>query len=181
MQEFNASIPWRSLTASMLILDSHDTARFRTVVLGDRNAHLAAMTMLLTYPGVPSIFAGDEIGIEGSWGEDSRRTINWEDRSGWDLDFYNSTKSLVQLRKESHALIHGGLRWVVVEKDYLAYLRESKNETLLIFISRSPVKTEIDLSNYGFTVSETLFGEVAKGAKIKIDSKCATAGIWLLK
>jgi len=181
MQEFNASIPWRSLAASMLILDSHDTARFRTVVLGDRNAHLAAMTMLLTYPGVPSIFAGDEIGLEGSWGEDSRRSINWEDRSGWDLDFYNSTKTLIQLRRESHALIHGGLRWVVVEKDFLAYLRESKNETLLIFISRSPVKTEIDLSNYGYTVSETLFGEVAQGAKIKIDSKCATQGVWLLQ
>jgi alpha-glucosidase len=181
MQEFNASIPWRSLTASMLILDSHDTARFRTVVLGDRNAHLAAMTMLLTYPGVPSIFAGDEIGLEGSWGEDSRRTINWEDRSGWDLDFFNSTKTLIQLRRESHALIHGGLRWVAVEKDYLAYFRESKNQSLLIFISRSPVKTEIDLSDYGYTVAETLYGESAAGTKIEIDSKSATQGVWLLK
>ena len=180
MQEFNASIPWRSLTASMLILDSHDTARFRTVVLGDRSAHLAAMTMLLTYPGVPSIFAGDEIGLEGSWGEDSRRTINWEDRSGWDLDFFNSTKALIQLRRESHALIHGGLRWVAVEKDYLAYLRESKSQTLLIFISRSAVKTEIDLSEYGYTVAETLYGESANGTKIKIDSTNATQGIWLL-
>ena len=181
MQEFNASIPWRSLTASMLILDSHDTARFRTVVLGDRNAHLAAMTMLLTYPGVPSIFAGDEIGLEGSWGEDSRRTINWEDRSGWDLDFFNCTKTLIQLRRESHALIHGGLRWVAVEKDYLAYFRESKSQSLLIFISRSSVKTEIDLSDYGYTVAETLYGESAAGTKIKIDSKSATQGVWLLK
>jgi alpha-glucosidase len=181
MQEFNASIPWRSLTASMLILDSHDTARFRTVVLGDRNAHLAAMTMLLTYPGVPSIFAGDEIGLEGSWGEDSRRTINWEDRSGWDLDFFNSTKTLIQLRRESHALIHGGLRWVAVEKDFLAYFRESKSQSLLIFISRSSVKTEIDLSDYGYTVAETLYGESAAGTKIKIDSKSATQGVWLLK
>ena len=180
MREFNSSIPWRSLTASMLILDSHDTARFRTVVLGDRNAHMAAMTMLLTYPGVPSIFAGDEIGLEGSWGEDSRRTINWEDRSGWDLDFYNSTKALIHLRKESHALIHGGLRWVAVEKDYLAYLRESKSQSLLIFISRSPVKAEIDLSQFGYSVAETLFGEKAQGAKIKIDSGSATQGVWLL-
>jgi alpha-glucosidase len=130
---------------------------------------------------VPSIFAGDEIGLEGSWGEDSRRTINWEDRSGWDLDFYNSTKALIRLRKESHALINGGLRWVAVEKDYLAYLRESKSQSILIFISRSPVKTEIDLSNFGYTVDQTLFGESAQGAKIKIDSKIATQGVWLLQ
>ena len=181
MQEFNASIPWRSLTASMLILDSHDTARFRTVVLGDRNAHLAAMTMLLTYPGVPSIFAGDEIGLEGSWGEDSRRTINWDDRSGWDVDFYACVKTLIKLRKESPALINGGLRWVAVEKDYLAYLRESKDQSLLIFIARSAVKAEIDLSKYGYSVAETLYGETANGEKITIDSKSATEGIWLLK
>ncbi len=181
MQEFNASIPWRSLTASMLILDSHDTARFRTVVLGDRSAHEAAMTMLLTYPGVPSIFAGDEIGLEGSWGEDSRRTINWEDRSGWDLNFLESVKKLVKLRKESDALINGGLRWVAVEKDYLAYLRESKNEAILVFISRTAAKAEIDLSLYGYTVLQTLYGQSAKGNKIKINSKKATQGVWLLK
>ena len=180
MQEFNSSIPWRSLTASMLILDSHDTARFRTVVLGDRNAHIAAMTMLLTYPGVPSIFAGDEIGLEGAWGEDSRRTINWDDKSGWDLDFYDSVKSLIKLRKESAALIQGGLRWVAVEKDYLAYLRESKNQILLIFISRTAVKAEIDLSKYGYAIAETLYGEKAQGSKINIDSKSATQGVWLL-
>ena len=181
MQEFNASIPWRSLTASMLILDSHDTARFRTVVLGDRNAHLAAMTMLLTYPGVPSIFAGDEVGLEGSWGEDSRRTINWDDRSGWDVDFYNLVKKLIKLRKESPALINGGLRWVAVEENYLAYLRESKDQSLLILIARSAVKAEIDLSKYGYSVAETLYGETANGDKITIDSKSATEGIWLLK
>jgi alpha-glucosidase len=165
----------------MLILDSHDTARFRTVVLGDRCAHEAAMTMLLTYPGVPSIFAGDEIGLEGSWGEDSRRTINWEDRSGWDLGFLESVKKLVKLRKESDALINGGLRWVAVEKDYLAYLRESKSEAILVFISRSAAKAEIELSQYGYSVSETLYGEAAMGAKIKISSKKATQGVWLLK
>jgi len=181
MQEFNASIPWRSLTASMLILDSHDTARFRTVVLGDRSAHEAAMTMLLTYPGVPSIFAGDEIGLEGSWGEDSRRTINWEDRSGWDLDFHDSVKKLVKLRKERDALINGGLRWVAVEKDYLAYLRESRSEAILVFISRTATKAEIDLSLYGYSVAETLYGQVSKGNKIKINSKKATQGVWLLK
>ena len=181
MQEFNASIPWRSLTASMLILDSHDTARFRTVVLGDRSAHKAAMTMLLTYPGVPSIFAGDEIGLEGAWGEDSRRTINWEDISGRDLDFYDSVKSLIKLRKESAALIQGGLRWVAVEKEYLAYLRESKNQSVLVFIARSPVNVEIDIAQYGYSVSETLFGESVQGQRIKINSTSATQGVWELK
>ena len=51
--------------------------------------------MMLTYPGVPSIFAGDEIGLEGAWGEDSRRTINWDNRSEWDHEFLSEVKKLI--------------------------------------------------------------------------------------
>ena len=181
IQEFNASVPWRSLTASMLLLDSHDTARFRTVVLGDKAAHVAAMTMMLTYPGVPSIFAGDEIGLEGSWGEDSRRTINWEDRSQWDYEFMAQVKKLIELRKTHDALINGGLRWVAVEDDFIAYLRESKNESILTLVARHAVSTKIDIGSFGYSVAKTLYGQEAKGASITFKSKGATAAVWLLK
>lgn len=181
IQEFNASIPWRSLTASMLLLDSHDTARFRTVVLGDRKAHIAAMTMMLTYPGVPSIFAGDEIGLEGAWGEDARRTINWDDRSGWDMEFLAEVKKLVALRKSQNALIHGGLRWVAVEDDYVAYLRESKKESLLILVSRNAMSAKIDIGKLGYSVAKTLYGQEASGTVLTINSISATQGVWLLK
>jgi len=181
IQEFNSTIPWRSLTASMMLLDSHDTARFRTVVLGDISAHKTAMTMMLSYPGVPSIFAGDEIGVEGSWGEDARRTINWEDRSGWDLEFFTEVKKLVKLRKSQDALINGGLRWISVENDYVAYLRESKKQTLLVLVSRGPINTTIDLSTYGYKVVQTLYGHEVKGEIFSIASDSAVQGIWELK
>lgn len=181
IQEFNATIPWRSLTASMMLLDSHDTARLRTVVLGDVAAHKTGMAMMLTYPGVPSIFAGDEIGLEGSWGEDARRTINWEDRSGWDQEFFADVKKLVKLRKSQDALINGGLRWVAVEDDYIVYLRESKKQSLLVFVSRGAVNAKIDMSPFGYSITKTLFGEEAKGSAITIKSKSAAQGIWEVK
>jgi len=181
IQEFNSSIPWRSLTASMMLLDSHDTARFRTVVLGDTAAHKTAMTMMLSYPGVPSIFAGDEIGLEGSWGEDARRTINWEDRSGWDVEFFAEVKKLVKLRKTQDALINGGLRWVSVENDYIAYLRESKKQSILVLVSRGPINATIDLSSYGYRVNKTLYGQEVTGEIFLIKSDAAVQGVWELK
>jgi len=181
IQEFNSSIPWRSLTASMLLLDSHDTARFRTVVLGDVNAHVSAMTMMLTYPGVPSIFAGDEIGLEGSWGEDARRTINWQDRSNWDHGFMDEVRKLISLRKGQDALINGGLRWVAVEDDYLVFLRESKKQSILVMVSRGPINATIDLSSFGYQVTQTLYGEEVKGEIFSIKSHSSTRGIWIVK
>jgi alpha-glucosidase len=181
MKEFNSSIPWRSLTASMMLLDSHDTARFRTVVMGDKKAHIAAMTMMLTYPGVPSIFAGDEIGLEGSWGEDARRTINWNDQSGWDIEFFSQVKELVRLRRSHDALINGGLRWVAVADDYLVYLRESKKHSILVFISRGPVKATVDISSFGYLVTKTLYGQEVKGEIFSVDSAHSTQGVWVVE
>ena len=181
MKQFNSAIPWRSLVASMVLLDSHDTARMRTVVLGNKPAHLSAVAMLLTYPGVPSIFAGDEIGLEGAWGEDSRRTINWDDQSGWDHEFFAEVKKLVQIRRQRDSLINGGLRWLAIEDDYIAYLRESKKESLLIFISRKGVKVKIDVSPYGYVCKKSLYGHSAEGETVSIDSKTAVQGVWLLQ
>jgi alpha-glucosidase len=181
MSSFNGSIPWRSLVASMVLLDSHDTARMRTVVLGDKNLHLTAMTLLLTYPGVPSIFAGDEIGLEGSSGEDSRRTFNWDNQSSWDADFLNEVKKLISIRKKHDAFINGGLRWVLVENDCIAFLRESKKETILIFVSRKAVKTTIDVSKLGYVVKDGLYGVSAAGTKITISADEPTQGVWVLE
>ena len=181
MNQFSASIPWRSLVSSMTFLDTHDTARFRSVVLGDKSAHEAAIAMSLAYPGVPSIFAGDELGLEGIFGEDARRTIDWENSHNRDKQFLNAIKGLIRIRREHDAFSNGGLRWVAIEDEYLAFLRESKKESILFFISRGPVKAKINLADLGLSIVRTLAGETAQNSTISIKSKVSTYGIWLVQ
>ena len=181
MRSFAAGIPWRSLTASMLLLDSHDTARFRSVTGGDRSRHIAGATMLLTYPGVPSIFAGDEIGLEGEWGEDSRRTIDWDHPKKWDQELFSEFKKLIAVRKNSDALTTGGLRWVDVKPNSIAYLRESEKESVLVFVARSAGNYKINLKPYGYTVKKTLYGPEANSQQISITTRGAVSGIWRVK
>ena len=181
MRQFAGGIPWRSLIASMILLGSHDRARFHTIVGKSLSKNIAGITMLMTYPGVPSVFAGDEVGLEGYWGENGRRTINWEKPKSWNIDLLFSYIELIDLRRNSHALVNGGLRWVDVSEDYIAYLRESKKESVLVFVSRKGVRKTLDISKYGYTVDETLFGPELKGSKLKFSSKEAIAGIWRLK
>ena len=181
MQMFNGGVPWRALVASMLLLNSHDTARFRNVVGGNASRHFAGMALLLTYPGVPSIFAGDEIGLKGAWGEDSRRTINWEDRSNWDLEFYEVVQKLISIRKESHALAYGGLRWLNVEDEYVSYLRESDVETLLVVVARGKTEIDIDLAAIGYEIDEVLFGPLVAGNAISGETSAAEVMILKLR
>jgi len=180
MSNFNAGIPWRNLVASMLLLDSHDTARFRNVVGKQAARHIAGMGLLLTYPGVPSIFAGDEIGLEGQWGEDARRTMPWKHAEKWDRDFFNEVKKLVRIRMENDALAYGGLRFVHVTDDVVAYLREAHSETVLVVISRDSTEIEIDLSKFGYQVDLTLYGQMQTGSVISRKDAGPTVGIYQL-
>jgi len=178
MTAFNSSIPWRSLIDSMTLLDSHDTARMRNVVGGDKVKHMAAMGLLLTYPGVPSIFAGDEIGLEGAWGEDARRTMTWDSADKWDQHFLGGVKELIALRRNSPALVNGGLRWVDIQDDYLLFLRESKKQNLLILIARDKAEVKVDLSKFGYSIKKVHFGPKATGNRLNLNLENGIAGIW---
>lgn len=154
MQEFSSSIPWKCFVSSMVLLDSHDTARFRNVVGRNHARHIAGMGLLLTYPGVPSIFAGDEIGVEGAWGEDSRRTIDWSQGS-WDHPLFKEIRKLIEIRRNSHALSDGGLRWILSGEDAVGFLRESKDERLLVIVTRAKSKIRLGSLAQG---AEVLYG-----------------------
>jgi alpha-glucosidase len=137
MRAFRAGLPWESTLHSWPLLDSHDTARFRSVA-GSRAAHVVGIGLQMTTPGVPMVFAGDELGLEGAWGEDARRTMPWDRPDDWDSELLDSYRRLIALRRGSRALQRGGIRYVHVSADAIAYLRETGDERLLCLAARAP-------------------------------------------
>ncbi|MEY3149390.1 MAG: hypothetical protein RL029_664, partial [Actinomycetota bacterium] len=55
----------------------------------------------------------------------------------------NEVQKLVKIRRNSHALAHGGLRWLVVEDDAIAFIRESSKESVLVVITRKAVQVAL--------------------------------------
>ncbi len=102
-------------------------------------------------------------------------------RRGWDAGFYELLRTLIKVRKNSDALINGGLRFIAIDNDFVAYLRESKDQSILVIVTRSGGKIKLDLSPYGYEISQTLFGPPQLGDKISLKSKKAAVGIWELK
>jgi alpha-glucosidase len=158
MQAFRAGVPWQSLLHSWNLLDSHDTARFRTVS-GTRGRHEVGIGLQMTLPGVPMVFAGDELGLEGAWGEDARRTMPWDRPESWDVGLLEEYRRLIALRRSAPVLARGGCRWAYVDAECLVYLRETAAERLLCLASRdvhAPVR--LSLAALGAGSLETLYG-----------------------
>ena len=164
MRAFRAGVPWDAVANSWTLLDSHDTARFRTVA-ASRAKHVVGIGLQMTTPGVPMLFAGDELGIEGEWGEDARRTMPWDRPETWDAELLREYRALIALRRSSHALAYGGLRYLHVRDDAIAYVRESRDERLLCLAARAPH----DPITVPFTELETLYGDDARDGVLPAD------------
>jgi cyclomaltodextrinase len=122
-------------------LNNNDTgARFLTSYGID--FYRVALAMLLTLPGLPCIYTGDEVGAEYQpYEQDGIGPIDWTDRHG----FRSYTKKLIAMRRESPALY--SREWQPLSVDpaapFFAYLRAAEGtEPALVILNFSGSEQE---------------------------------------
>lgn len=157
IKEFSARQPFATYSASWNLLSSHDSARVRSIV-GSHDLHRVAIALAMTMPGTPMIFAGDEIGEKGLWGEDSRSPFPWDRESEWDIELRELYKELILLRRSSNALAEGGLHWLSIAPEHLVFTRETNSERLLAIHTRSSATISLSLKDLEATKFELLSG-----------------------
>lgn len=129
-------VPWAIALQQFNLLGSHDTARLRSVVAGNDALQRLAAIVQFTYPGVPCLYYGDEIGMEDEPDLESRGCMVW-DESCWNKDLRAFYQALIALRKASPVLQRGGFQVLGVEPDTFAYQREGVNGRILVIAHRS--------------------------------------------
>lgn len=137
MRTFSAARPWRATAHSLTLVGSHDVPRIATFLDGNQGMITVAFGLLASMPGIPMLWAGDEIGQEGVNGEDGRRPFPWHDTARWDLARLETNRALFAARSQSVALRHGGLRWLAVGPDAVTFLREAPGESVLVHAARA--------------------------------------------
>jgi alpha-glucosidase len=86
----------------------------------------------------------------------------WSSPVSWDHAFLDEVRKLSALRRSSEALARGGLRYVHVSDDAIAFLRETRSERLLVLAARAPH----DAISTPFTSLETLYGQEAQNGAL---------------
>ena len=168
LTELYASYPTTASNALMNLLGTHDTERILTV-LGDgkkgeecsndtlahlrltdaereravRLLHIGA-TLQFTVFGVPSVYYGDEAGLEGYHDPFCRMPFPWGEENEALLAHY---RALGALRKRCEVLKDGDFRFTAVREDAFAFERTNEKSTLLI------------LANMGADWKYPLFGK----------------------
>ena len=135
----------KTMMSMFNLLGSHDTQRFLTICRGERRKMLQALLFLLTYPGVPVIYYGDEIGMTGEKDPDCRKTMIWDEKL-WDKEIFTATKDLIKLRKEKLALRRGDFQTALAgQNGVYGYWRSYGKERMLVLFNNQDTMEHVSL------------------------------------
>ncbi len=135
----------KTMMSMFNLLGSHDTQRFLTICRGERRKMLQALLFLLTYPGVPVIYYGDEIGMTGEKDPDCRKTMIWDEKL-WDKEIFTATKDLIKLRKEKLALRRGDFQTALAgQNGVYGYWRSYGKERMLVLFNNQDTMENVSL------------------------------------
>ncbi|MBQ2931801.1 MAG: glycoside hydrolase family 13 protein [Clostridia bacterium] len=157
--------PKEALLSSINLIGSHDTCRAKTVLSGKiperslsqtqksefsikgadetlalRRLRLAVF-MQMTFIGVPCIYYGDEIGMQGLDDPFNRRPYTWR---SVDPQIFNWHKKLVELRNNLTCLRTGELEFLYSKDGVIAYERRDPDQTAICVVNRNDSPCEIE-------------------------------------
>jgi cyclomaltodextrinase / maltogenic alpha-amylase / neopullulanase len=156
--------PWPIQLTQLNLLDSHDTARFITIAGDDRASVRLGTLLLVTFPGAPSIYYGDEIGLTGGRPDEmTRKPFPWDRPATWDLQLHSFYKQVIALRRAQPALRTGAYQRVLATPDVYMFARTLEAATLVVAVNVAEEPRTIHAPLDGLSVREgpptILFGE----------------------
>ncbi len=151
--------PWQIQLTQLNLLASHDTARLLTIARGDKASVELATLLLLTFPGAPSIYYGDEVGLPGALDPDSRRGFPLE--AHWERDVLDYHKQLIALRHKYAALRTGSYHILFAEGTVYVFARILGHEEIVVAvnISTEPAQISFEPANLKSTHDKLLYGK----------------------
>lgn len=130
-------------------LDTHDTLRFLTEVNGSEDKLLSGIALMTVFIGTTSMYYGTEIGLEGSYDPDSRRSFLW-DRLGEKEILIRKIKEIFAL-KSKDAIKEGGIR-VKSDEGLLIIERFYGSSEIKLVINLNEAR-QIDLGDFNILTS----------------------------
>lgn len=153
------------------IMDSHDKIRYMAYADGDleindgRAGEIAwnnppkvdnlssydklklHLAYVLTIPGIPIVYYGDEIGMTGAADPDNRRKMKFDDElNDTEVQTFKDVSKLIHIRKEHPALRYGDFLTLQADENIYAYLRSDMNERILVVINKNPEQQNLEFN-----------------------------------
>jgi len=146
-----------------IFIENHDTDRIMSTLKGDLNKFKSMMTFLLTTRGIPQIYTGVEILMEGKksygdgkmridfpggWENDERNAFTAQGRTEKENEAFNFLKKLLNWRKNNPVIHTGKLKHYIPEQDTYVYFRSNAEKTVMVVVNQDESAKDLSLERF---------------------------------
>jgi alpha-glucosidase len=157
-------------------LDNHDISRFAERAHGDPGKVSLALIFQMTYVGVPTIYYGDEYGMQGARDPDDRRTFDWAQVENKN-QLIAFTHKLIQLRDKNSALRRGSFVTLDLndKNNTYAYARLDRHNCVVVGLNADSAEhvTPVSVRRLGIPDGSRLTDELSGTSYQVEDGKVA--------
>ncbi|MDJ0676099.1 MAG: glycoside hydrolase family 13 protein [Calothrix sp. MO_167.B42] len=148
--------PWEIQLTQLNGINNHDTARLIDVAGGDQPSLYLATLLLLTFPGAPCIYYGDEVGLTGGYDPDCRK--GFPHQKQWDRDILEYHRQLIKLRHTHPALRIGEYQTLYAQGQVYIFARTLETEILVIAVNAGNKTAKVSIQpSWTTQPQQTLF------------------------
>ena len=127
-------------------------------------------TLIMTIPGAPLIYYGDEVGMAGAGDPDNRRFMQWEGYTGGQQLLLDHVKALTAIRAGHQALRRGGRTTLSADLDTLVYEMSSGADVIYVAFNRSDSERTAD-GLPGGDFEDLLSGQMVSGTSVNLPAR----------
>ena len=152
--------------------DDKEAGWKRDIVVKDASGYkkLSMLTaFIMTIPGVPVIYYGDEIGMPGAGDPDNRRPMKFNNLTNHETDVKETTQKLVELRRMDLPLIYGDTKFLLVTDKTFAYARTYFNDITIVAFNKDSSPQTLRFKIPKRFVRQPLLSQFNSNWKIKDD------------
>ena len=160
-----------------VLANNHDTPRFLSLEGATVTGAMMHVAFILSVRGIPQIYYGEEIGMEGKEDPDNRRdfpvsAFKAEGRKPHEQKMFEWTRSWIRLRREHASIRLGRLIDLFYDDDSYVFARQHAQETVIIALNRQnqPKEVTIPVGTIGLKDGMTLKALVGADANSRVSN-----------
>lgn len=186
-ENFTNDFLYPNINSIMTFVENHDTNRFNEIYKNDFKKYQMAMALIATVRGIPQLYYGSEIGMNGDknkgdadirkdfpggWNGDTNNAFIKSGRTPEQEKYFDFTAKLFNWRKTNEAVHFGKMTHYIPENNVYVYFRYTDNKSVMVVMNNSGMDQTIKINRFQENIGNYKTGkDVLSGKSFDLKSE----------